>query len=146
MTKPALKEATPEFEHMAKAVAKGACKYYPGVSFESLFAYYADAVGLPITNFFRSMSFQQWFYYLYLRFVFGTLCWIPGVIYVFSALTRFAIGLVVARSSTANWWPTHWKPPQVSGMDVFWTLETPVKPKVKNEASDLQTNHQRIHY
>ena len=133
MIKPAFKDASPEFEHMARAVAKGASLYYPGVSFESLFAYYANVVELPSNNFIRHMPLFQWLYFLYLRLVFSVLCWIPGVIRLFSALTLFAIGLVVARSDTANWWPKSWKPPQVGGLDVFWTL----KPKTKDIKSPL---------
>lgn len=135
MIKPAFKDASAEFEHMARAVAKGATLYYPGVSFESLFAYYANVVGLPAANFIHHMSYSQWFYYLYLRLVFSVLCWIPGVIRVFSGMTQFSIGLVVARSSTAGWWPKSWKPPQVGGLDVFWTL----KPKAEG-LKNSQTN------
>ena len=123
MIKPALKDATTEFEHMARAVAKGACLYYPGVSFESLFAYYANTVGLPMDNFISHMSYRQWFHYLYMRLVFGFLSWIPGVIRIFSGITLFSIGLVVARASTAGWWPKGWNPPQVGGLEVFWTLK-----------------------
>lgn len=125
MIKPALKDASSEFEHMARAVAKGAKMYYPGVSFESLFAYYAHIVGLPMENFVRHMSYSQWFHYLYMRFVFSVLCWIPGVIKIFNAMTLFGISLVVAPAGI--WWPNSWKPPQVKGLEVFWTLNS--KPK-----------------
>lgn len=128
MIKPALKNASIEFEHMARAVAKGASKYYPGVSFESLFAYYAHTVGLPMENFVRHLSYSQWFHYLYMRFAFSILCWIPGVIKFFNAMTHFGISLVVAPSTVKIWWPNSWKPPQVKGLEVFWT----VKPKPKN--------------
>jgi len=139
MIKPALKDASAEFEHMARAVAKGACLYYPGVSFESLFAYYANVVGLPNNNFIHHMPLFQWFYFLYLRLVFSVLCWIPGVIRLFSAMTLFAIGLVVARSDTASWWPKSWKPPQVGGLDVFWNIKSKAKLE-KSPKSNLVQN------
>ena len=123
MIKPSLKIASEDFEHMARAVAKGACLYYPGVSFESLFAYYANTVGLPMDNFISHMSYPQWFHYLYMRLVFAWLSWIPGVLRIFSGITLFSIGLVVARASTADWWPKRWSPPQVGGLDVFWTMK-----------------------
>lgn len=122
MIKPALKEASVEFEHMAKAVAKGATFYYPGVSFESLFAYYAQTVGLPMDTFISQMSYSQWFHFWYMRIVFTILCWIPGVIKCLNTMTLFAISLVVAPSSVGGWWPNSWKPPQVKGLEVFWTL------------------------
>lgn len=139
MIKPAFKEASAEFEHMARAVAKGASLYYPGVSFESLFAYYANVVGLPSNNFIHHMPFFQWLYFLYLRLVFSVLCWIPGVMRLFSSLTLFAIGLVVARSDTVSWWPKNWKPPQVGGLDLFWTL-IPKAKKIKSSKSNFVQN------
>lgn len=132
MVKPAFKSATAEYEHMARAVAKGACKYYPGVSYESLFAYYAHAVGMPTANFFRRMAFGPYINYLYLRLVFCFLCWIPGVISIFSGITKFSIGLVVDRSS--YWWPASWSPPQVEGLNKFWSLPTPKKGNMKSSA------------
>ena len=123
MLKPGLKEASLEFEHMARAVAKGATIYYPGVSFESLFAYYAYAVGLPMDNFVKHMSYPKWFNYLYFRLMFSLLCWIPGVISCLNAMTQFALGLVVTPLSTSpSWWPNKWKPPHIGGLDVFWNL------------------------
>lgn len=125
MIKPGFRHATAEYEHMARAVAKGACQYYPGVSFESLFAYYAKTVQLPTSHFVRQMSYGQYFNFLYLRMVFCILCWIPGVMALFSAITRFCISLVVDRPN--RWWPASWKPPQVEGLDKFWTLPPPGK-------------------
>ncbi len=135
MIKPAFKSATAEYEHMARAVAKGACKYYPGVSYESLFAYYAYAVGMPASNFIRRMAFGPYINYLYLRLVFCILCWIPGVITIFSGITKFCIGLVVDRSK--HCWPASWKPPQVEGLDKFWSLPPPEKVNRKTSSAQI---------
>ena len=83
-------------------------------------ALYAYAVDLPAENFLRAMSYGQYFYYLYLRLVFSILCWIPGVMFCFSALTKFLIGLVVDRAN--SWWPVKWGPPTVDGLDTYWNL------------------------
>lgn len=122
MVKPMFKTSSDEFEHMGRAVAYGARMYYPGISFEALIAFYAHVVEFPINNYCKQMTYGQWFYYLYLRLVFGVLCWIPGFLQSLSALARFSIGLVVARSDTADWWPKQWSPPQIGGVDVFWSL------------------------
>lgn len=103
-----------------RALSKGISKYYPGVSYESLFAYYAHAVGMPATNFIRLMTWGQYINYLYLRLVFCVLCWIPGVMALFNAITKLSMGLVVDRSN--YWWPTKWNPPQVEGLTKFWSV------------------------
>lgn len=107
---------------MGRAVAYGASMYYPGATFEGLIAFYAHVVGLPIKHFVQQMTYGQWLYFLYLRLVFGILCWIPGFLRCISTLAQFSIGLVVSRSDTAGWWPKQWAPQQVGGMDAFWSL------------------------
>jgi len=123
MIKPSFKTLSGEYEHMARAVADGARYYQPGVTYESLFVFNASVIGLPVTATRTQLSYGQWFHYLYLRFIFGVVCWLPGAMCALSALFRFTISLVVDRPP---WWPSVWAPPQVEGLTTFWNHHSKV--------------------
>ena len=118
ITKPAFKTLSAEYEHMARAVSEGARYYQPGVTYESLFAYNAFAIDLKADHVRRQMTYSQRFHYIYLRFVFGVLCWIPGVMRFFNILFKFCITLVV---NPPSWWPSSWRPARVQGLAQFWS-------------------------
>jgi len=117
MIKPAFQTLSIEYEHMARAVATGARYYHPGITYESLFVFNAYVIGVEVAKTLSQLTYAQWFHYLYMRFIFSFICWIPGAMWCLSALFRFTISLVVDRP---RWWPSTWNPPTVDGLASFW--------------------------
>lgn len=89
--KPALREVTPDWEHMSRCLVRGVAFYVPGFNFDSSFRYLCDILNLHTPRLNKSLSYWHTFMYKVTDFTFSVLCRVPGLLYTYNYLMLRAI-------------------------------------------------------
>ncbi|XP_068225504.1 uncharacterized protein [Palaemon carinicauda] len=78
-------------EHMSSSLMDGINMMVPGLSYPAMLRFLADTLGLSVPLFVRNMSLRHIVQYWLMYFVFHFVFMIPGVVYFFNGLLRYAL-------------------------------------------------------